>query len=144
MVYLGIWFTQEYSCSIIKFDCKKNWHTGLIWGKSMVKTKKMYLEYACLRTKYGGVYFTWCMSLCDMSYWWAHSTYILLYYITPGMAPAGIHSTSSFQITMTIDWYARIGCGMGRSHFRILKPNWHVVGVRWGTSTARGSWGSVT
>jgi len=53
--------------------------------KLMVKIEKVYLEYPYLCTRYGGVYFTWCMSLCDMSYWWAHSSYILLYYITHGM-----------------------------------------------------------
>jgi len=51
----------------------------------MVKTEKVYLEYAYLCTKYGSVYFIWCMSFCDMGYCWAHSNYILLYYITHSM-----------------------------------------------------------
>ena len=118
----------RYSCSIINLVEKMTRHganMGKINGRNSESVHwvplPMYKVWWCL--------FTWCMSLCDMSYWWAHSTYILLYYTTPGMVPARVHRcffTSSFQITIPIYWYARISCGMGRSHFRVLEPNWHI------------------
>jgi len=79
IIVLGVWFTQGYSCSIIKLVARTTRHGDNI-GKLMVKTEEVYLEYPYLCPKYGGVYFTWCMSLCDMGYWWTHSNYILLYY----------------------------------------------------------------
>ena len=55
--------------------------TRLIWGKLMVKTEEVYIEYPYLCIRYDGV-ITLSMSLCDMGYWWAHYDYIL---IIPGM-----------------------------------------------------------
>ena len=67
MVVIGTWFTQGYSWSLIKFGCKRKWQdTGLIRGL-IVEIEEVYLEYLC--TRYGGVYFTWCISLSDMGYW---------------------------------------------------------------------------
>jgi len=51
----------------------------------MIKTEEVYLKYSYRCKRYDSVYFTWCMSLRDMGYWWVYSSYILLYYITPHM-----------------------------------------------------------
>ena len=67
MVILDTLFTQEYSCSIINLIVKKTRHEANM-KKLIVETEKVYLEYPFLCLTYGGVYFIWCMSLCDIGY----------------------------------------------------------------------------
>jgi len=72
----------------------------------MGKTEKLYLECPYRYSRYGGVYFTWCMSLCDIDY---DELNLLIYYynvLLLAWFPLGYtdaFSISSFQITITID-----------------------------------------
>ena len=129
MVILDTWFTQEYSCSIRIFDYKMTRHetnigeiSGENWGNVSWVPLPMYKVWWCL---FYMVHITLWHGLL-MSIYYLYIT--KLYYSWHGF-PLGYmeaFSTNSFLTTIIIDWYARIGCGMGCSHFRVLGPNWHA------------------
>jgi len=76
--YMGLTRTWLYSSSWYlvhtrifmfynKIGCKITRH-GPNMGELIVKTEQVHLEYLYLCTRYDGVYFTWCISLCNMGY----------------------------------------------------------------------------
>ena len=122
----------RYSCSIINLVEKMTRHKanmgkidGVNWESVSWVPLPMYKVWWCL--------FIWCMSFCDMGYWWAHFTYILLYCITPGMVPTGVYGRFFHEQFLNNDNYiCENRLWYGAQSFSLLRTQLtYVVGVGW-------------
>ena len=116
-------FDNKIICKTTRHEANMGKTDGGNWGSVS------WVPLPCTRYDVQGMMVFILHGVCHFVTWVIDELILLIYYYTVLLLawfPLGYtdaFSTSSFQITITIDWYARIGCGMGHSYFHVLGLN---------------------